>query len=102
MRNTGRNVDQLRGDLTMAMVRDIGVSERMAKPFVDSVIDCLRGQRIYVPKPRRDYPELLIRAALEGGTSVKRVMREFDISRQRLHRLFPGGLPKPREAKEVD
>lgn len=91
---------RLRRQLTDAFVRDVGVSERIAQMFVDSVVACLRGQRWYVPKDRRSWPLLLIRSALERGVPVKRVMREFDISRQHLHRLFPGGLPRPLPAPQ--
>lgn len=86
----------LRADLTDAMIRDVGVSERMAQPFVDSVIECLRGHRLYVPKGKPDYPALLIRAALENGMSVKCVIKEYQVPRHRLHLMFPGGLPKPK------
>ena len=93
---------RLRRQLTDAFVRDVGVNDRIAQMFVESVVSCLRGQRVYVPKYRRSWPILLIRSALERGTPVKRVMREFEISRQHLHRLFPGGLPKPVERPKTD
>ncbi len=83
----------LREKITEALMRDVGVSERMAQPFVDSIMRCFAGEKPYFPAANRDYPMLQIRAALEQGASVKRVMREFDVSRSTLHKLFPGGLP---------
>lgn len=85
---------QLREKITEALMRDVGVSERMAQPFVDSILRCFAGERAYFPAEARDYPVALIRESLERGESVKRVMREFDVSRTTLHKLFPGGLPK--------
>lgn len=85
---------QLRAKITDALIRDVGVSERMAQPFVDSIMRCFSGERLYFPAAPREYPVLQIRAALENGESVKRVMQAFDISRAQLHRLFPGGLPR--------
>lgn len=87
--------DQLRAKITDALIRDVGVSERMAQPFVDSIMACFAGEQPYFPAHQRHYPVLQIRAALEGGESVKRVMHAFDVSRTTLHKLFPGGLPKP-------
>jgi hypothetical protein len=86
---------ELRARITEALVRDVGVSERMAQPFVESILGCFAGERQYFPAHERSYPTLQIKAALEAGTPVKRVMREYDVSRATLHRLFPGGLPGP-------
>lgn len=83
----------LRAKIAEALMRDVGVSERMAQPFVDSIMRCFAGEKPYFPAANRDYPLLQIRAALERGVSVKRVMRDFDVSRSMLHKLFPGGLP---------
>lgn len=85
---------QLRDKITEALMRDVGVSERMAQPFVDSILRCFAGEQPYFPAPAREYPVALIREALERGESVKRVMRAFDVSRSKLHQIFPGGLPK--------
>lgn len=85
---------ELRANMLEALIRDIGVSERMAQPFVDSILRCFAGQRPYFPARPRQYPVLQIRAALENGESVKRVMQSFDVSRSQLHKLFPGGLPR--------
>lgn len=86
---------QLRKRILAALMRDVGISEKMARPFVDSVMACFAGGRPYFPiEPRGPYPVHEIRAALESGLSVKRVMREFHVSRSTLHRLFPGGLPR--------
>jgi len=93
---------QLRGRIFEALIRDIGISERMAQPFVDSVMRCFAGERPYFPSRSRDYPVLHIRAALERGTPVKTVLEEFELSRSLLHRLFPGGLPKGQIAANDD
>ena len=91
---------ELRARITEALVRDVGVSERMAQPFVESILGCFAGERQYFPARERNYPVLQIKAALENGTSVRQVIREFDVSRSMLHKLFPGGLPMPRKSAE--
>lgn len=95
MSRTAATSEQLRAKITDALIRDVGVSEQMAQPFVDSILRCFAGEQPYFPAAPREYPVLHIRAALEAGTPVKRVMREFDVSRSTLHKLFPGGLPRP-------
>lgn len=85
---------QLRERIEDALVRDVGVSPVMAQPFIDSVLRCFAGEQPYFPAGTREYPVLHIRAALERGIPVKQVQTEFDISRSKLHDLFPGGLPK--------
>ena len=90
---------QLRERIEDALVRDVGVSPRMAQPFIESVLRCFSGERPYFPAAPRDYPVLQIRAALERGIPVKQVMQEFEISRSKLHDLFPGGLPKSQARK---
>lgn len=91
--------DDLRRELTDAYVRDVGVSARMAQMFVESTLQCLAGRRFYVRQHQRSYPLLLIRSALERGAPVRRVMREFNVSRSKLHALFPGGLPGRRRRR---
>src|SRR5690606_1431593 len=86
---------ELRDRITDALMRDVGVSERMAQPFVESILRCFAGQQPYFPAPPRHYPELQIRGALENGHTPREVCELFNISRRQLHRLFPGGLPKP-------
>ena len=92
----------LREKMTQALMRDVGISEHLAQPFVDSIMRCFAGEQPYFPSNNRDYPVLHIRAALERGTSVKNVIREFKISRPMLHKLFPGGLPKSRRKTGAD
>ncbi len=89
--------DDLRERITAAMLADVGISERMAKPLVDAVMDCLAGEQLYFParKRKREYPLDAMRQMLLGGAAVKHVLREFEISRSKLHSLFPGGLPRP-------
>lgn len=87
--------EQLRARILNAMQSDIGISEHMAEPFVDSIMKCFAGERPYFPMSGRTYPVLQIAAALERGMPVKQVLREYDLSRAKLHELFPGGLPVP-------
>ncbi len=92
--------EQLRDRILAAMLADIGISERMAQPFVDSVMHCFAGEQPYFPAVAKTYPVDEIRAALRSGIPVKHVMRQFEVSRSKLHELFPGGLPR-REESEV-
>lgn len=85
---------QLRERIEDALVRDVGVSPVMAQPFINSVLRCFSGERPYFPALPRDYPLLQIRADLERGIPVKQVMADYDLSRSKLHDLFPGGLPR--------
>ncbi|WP_146096852.1 hypothetical protein [Xanthomonas arboricola] len=91
--------DQLRQRILDAMQRDLGIGEKMAQPFIDAVMECFAGERPYFPSRARKYPIEEIRSALEGGASSKAVVRKFDISRSKLHEIFPGGLPKPKVNK---
>ncbi|MEN1942669.1 hypothetical protein WCE55_02255 [Luteimonas sp. MJ293] len=89
--------DELRDQITDALVRDVGVSQAMAAPFVESIMQCLAGQRVYFPAPVREPPLDEIRDALECGATAREVERHFGVSRRQLYRLFPGGLPRPIE-----
>lgn len=89
--------EQLRERILSAMRADIGISEAMAGPFVESVMRCFAGERPYFPAALRDYDVVRIRSALERGIPVKQVMSDFDVSRAKLHDLFPGGLPRPQK-----
>ncbi len=91
----------LREKMTQALMRDVGISEHLAQPFVDSILRCFAGEQPYFPSLNRDYPVLEIKAALEQGASPKRVMQEFDVSRTTLHKMFPGGLPRKQQKKRV-
>ncbi|MBZ3920887.1 hypothetical protein Xtri_15485 [Xanthomonas campestris pv. trichodesmae] len=84
---------ELRERILDAMRKDIGISETMAQPFVESIMRCFAGEQPYFPARRRDYPLSQIQAELERGVSVKQVLSHFDLSRSKLHELFPGGLP---------
>lgn len=101
--NRTRETDaQLRERILDAFTRDIGISERMAQPFVDSVMRCFAGEQPYFPALPKTYPVMHIQAALERGIPVKRVLSEYDLSRSLLHKLFPGGLPKAQKAANDD
>lgn len=86
--------EQMRERILTAMRADIGISERMALPFVESVMRCFAGEQPYFPAAPRSYPVAAIEAALKRGIPVKQVMKQYDVSRSKLHDLFPGGLPK--------
>lgn len=87
------NAEELREQMTEALLRDVGISQRMSAPIVDAVMRCFAGQQPYFPSQERHYPVLQIQAALQAGRSVKQVCAEFDISRRQLYRLFPRGVP---------
>ncbi len=95
-RDTDR-AEALRADLVRAIVDDTGVSETVAMPFASSVLKFLQevhgGGQLYIPNPAKQYDLLQIRAALERGDSIPRVCREHCISRAKLYRMFPGGVP---------
>ncbi|MDZ5815087.1 hypothetical protein U4I65_08580 [Stenotrophomonas maltophilia] len=95
MTATKKRKEEIRAQITDALIRDVGVSERMAQPFVDSIMACFAGQRPYFPIVRGEDQAEKIRVALERGDAVKRVMADYQVSRRQLYRLFPGGLPKP-------
>ncbi|MCC8671432.1 hypothetical protein LN461_19040 [Xanthomonas arboricola] len=83
----------LRCRILKALEADIGISRKMAEPFVNAVLECFAGEYLYFPSKRRTYPLELIAEKLRAGATVKQVVREFDISRSKLYDLFPGGLP---------
>lgn len=87
------SAEQLRERILSGMQKDIGISEQMAEPFVESIMRCFAGERPYFPALQRDYPLAAIRSALESGVCKKDVMERFKVSRSKLHQLFPGGLP---------
>lgn len=93
---------QLREKITEALVRDVGVSERMAQPFVESILRCFAGEQPYFPAANREYPVNEIRRDLEQGMPVKRVMRAHRVSRTTLHKLFPEGLPRRSDCSDAD
>ncbi|WP_216580098.1 hypothetical protein, partial [Xanthomonas vasicola] len=95
MQKKQANSARLKERITESMQRDIGVTESMAKPFVESVMRCLAGEQHYFPAFKREYPVQEIRRSLESGKNVAYVLCTFDLSRSKLHELFPGGLPKP-------
>jgi len=93
------SAEELRERILAAMRADIGISERMALPFVESVMQCFAGERPYFPAAPREYPIAEIKTALVAGIPVKQVMSKFDLSRAKLHDLFPGGLPRGAKRK---
>lgn len=92
--------DELRRQLTRAIVIETGTRESIAQAYTDAVLRCLDDMRaengtVYVGAPERRYDLLQIKEALERGVPADAVMREHGLSRSKLHALFPGGLPKP-------
>lgn len=85
--------EELRDQITDALVRDVGVSPTMAAPFVESIMQCMAGQRVYFPAPARELPEQEIRRAFENGRTLREVLHDFGVSRRQIYRLFPGGIP---------
>ncbi|AZM72856.1 hypothetical protein C9397_14535 [Xanthomonas vasicola pv. vasculorum] len=94
MAKKNESSETLRDRILGAMLKEIGISEKMAQPLVEVVMHCLAGERPYFPAISRVYPIDAIRHALETGESADRVAKKFGISRSQLHRLFPGGLPR--------
>lgn len=92
------SAEELRERILAAMRADIGISERMALPFVESVMRCFAGERAYFPVEPRKYPIEEIRTALTGGSTPRQVCRKYNISRRQLNRIFLGGLPKSEAA----
>lgn len=86
--------EQLRTRILDAMRRDIGISEQMAEPFVESIMRCFAGERPYFPAEQRAPDVVRIQRELEAGGSPDRVCERHGLSRRSLFRLFPGGLPR--------
>ncbi len=86
--------EQLRARIMGAMRADIGISEQMAQPFVESIMRCFAGEQPYFPAAERRHPVAHIEADLRRGKAVKAVLRDYEISRTTLYSLFPGGLPR--------
>lgn len=100
-RETDRT-EAMRQGIVDAIVQEVGMGERLAVPIADSVLAYLQrefpGQKIYIPAPARQYDVLQIRAALERGESPAAVCRNYAVSRTTLYKMFPGGLPRPKDA----
>lgn len=87
-----------------AIVRETGLNEEHALPFANAMIHALQqsygGDRLFIPKPPAnddDFRERKdqIRDLLLNGASAAKVCRRFRVHRSTLHRMFPGGLPRP-------
>ena len=93
MVNNTQSGAQVRARILAAMQIDVGISEKMAEPIADSIMRCLAGEQLYFPSLPRRYPIEKIADALQGGATVRSVIKNFDLSRSKLYELFPGGLP---------
>lgn len=87
MRKNMQNEAQLHERILDAIVRDTGASRQMAHTFVESVMQCLAGERPYFPARRRIYPIGEIRAAISEGQSVKQIVKTFGVSRSHVYRI---------------
>ncbi len=94
MGKRSETAEDLRERILTAMRADIGISDRMAQPFVESVMRCFAGERTYFPVEPRQYPVEAIREALVAGVSPQQICRKYGVSRRQLNRLFAGGLPR--------
>lgn len=99
---SSRDIDKteaLRSEIVRGIVDQLGVSEAIAMPFANSVLAHLQrqyaGERLYIPQPPRQYDLLQIEAHLKAGHSPHAVARAHQTTVRQLHRLFPGGLPRP-------
>nr|WP_267191196.1 terminase gpA endonuclease subunit [Xanthomonas dyei] len=87
-------VNDVRERIMRAMQIDVGVGEKLAAPLADSVMKCLAGEQLYFPALKRSYAISEIHESLMRGDSTKSILQKFDLSRSKLHQLFPGGLPR--------
>lgn len=99
MRECDPYTDLLR-EITSAIVLKTGTREQIAMEYAAAVMDCLQERKaangnVYVGAAPRQIDVLQIRAALERGDSIAKTCRVFGVSRAKLYRLFPGGLPEP-------
>ncbi|CAD1788776.1 hypothetical protein XSP_001057 [Xanthomonas euroxanthea] len=92
---------ELRRRMLEAMRRETGINEKTAVPFVDVIMACFAGERLYFPAEHRRYPVEKIAAAIHDGASVKEVVCRFQLSRTKLYELFPGGLPRPAKSQGI-
>lgn len=101
---TTRDTDKteaLRTEIVRGIVDQLGVPEAVAMPFANSVLAHLQrqyaGERIYIPRPSRQYDVLQIEAQLRSGESPNSVAAAHQTTVRQLQRLFPGGLPRPQD-----
>ena len=91
--------EKLRGDLVGAIMRGTGVREQLALPMANAVLAWLQqefpGERMYVPQPERRFDLLAMDAELRRGDPPQSVAKRHETTVRQLHRLFPGGLPRP-------
>ncbi|MGX9960882.1 hypothetical protein ACW0US_19200, partial [Xanthomonas euvesicatoria] len=68
---------ELRDRISRAMQKDVGISEKMALPLVDAVMNCLAGERPYFPVRSKSYSIEDLRGALADGASQSEVSYKF-------------------------
>lgn len=99
MKSSADPYTDLLRDLTRTIVLKTGTREQIAMEYADAVMACLQQRKaangnVYVGSPPRQLDFMQIRAAFERGETVRSVCREFGVSRTKLYRMFPGGIPE--------
>lgn len=99
-----RDIDKteaLRSELVRGLVDQLGIPESLAMPYANGLLTYLQrnyaGERLYIPQPPRQYDALQIAAQLRSGDDPRVVARRHLTTVRQLHRIFPGGLPRPLE-----
>ncbi|PJJ99955.1 hypothetical protein CO615_04590 [Lysobacteraceae bacterium NML75-0749] len=96
--------NELMQKITTAIVLKTGTGEVIAQHYAQAMMEFLQEQRadngnLYIPLPSMRCDIAAIRAALEAGESVRSICRRYGISRAKLFRLFPGGLPRAKRGR---
>lgn len=101
---SARDLDRteaLRSEFVRGIVDQLGVPESLAIPYADGLLAYLQleyaGERLYIPQPARQYDVEQIGEQLRRGDNPRTVARLHMTTVRQLHRMFPGGLPRPME-----
>ncbi len=97
-----RDVDReesLRRIFVRALVEETAIGEVIALPIASGLMRYFQrhypGSQLYIPKPVREYDLAHIESDLRASKPPGLVARSHGTTLRQLHRLFPGGLPKP-------
>jgi len=91
MNKPSKTAAELRERILNAMQEDIGISQKMAEPFVEAVMRCFAGEQPYFPARKRTVSVERLHRALASGARPKDVAKEAGVSLRHLYRLVPGG-----------